>query len=86
MESKEYLEVTQENKEEGSYEIEINFIQSKYNSSVANRYLNKDLLDKIIELHKSGHFDNMEIDEHYVKVIKITKDSKIKKALISVEF
>ena len=86
MQSKEYLEFTQENKEKGSYEIEVNFIKSKYNSHVANRYLNKDLLDAIITLHKYGHFDNMEIDEHYVKVIEIIKDTKKRKAIISVEF
>ncbi|MDY6469386.1 hypothetical protein SKM57_12455 [Acinetobacter faecalis] len=86
MESKEYLEFTQENKEEGSYEIEINFIQSKYNSHVANRYINENILDDIIILYGNGNFDTMKIDEHDVKILNIFKNKKKKKTIINVEF
>jgi len=86
MKSKEYLEFTQQDKEKGFIELEINFIKSKYNSHVSNRYIGKDTLDEIINLHKQGNFDSMEIDEHTVKIIEITKISKRNKVIIGVEF
>jgi len=38
MKSKEYLEFTQQDKEKGFIELEINFIKSKYNSHVSKQY------------------------------------------------